>query len=495
MKIRSRLQTVLLVVFILVAGSAYGQIDPDCKPEAYNQPIEVLAQDVFEARFGDNPQIPRSHEAIIALAERLYPPLTKKAGPAAPPEETGEDCGEDDVGVLFAALKNPAVSDVTRRIVNEIIAAAIPPLPKIKVSDSGHFKICYTTSNTNKRHNVTEAQIDNLATHLDSYWELYAKARDPKHKIVDGKKRIDVKVYYINDKTLGQTESDWDHIELNSKLCVRNTCKRRTTSAHELFHRVQYAYGYESGTANMKWIVEGTAVWSQKFTNPGLRDYMFWMNKGLGSPKKALITERSYDAAHFWVHIDNQYFWAIQDVWAIYEVNGKDAKAAVNTVTTAEFDRNFDSWLAIWSSANYMKDLTNAAAGYFDYDENAVTKFSCGEKYGPLRKVPVTTRAFYPQSSHTLIGSVKPYGADYFVFTPLRTTKEYLLIRFQGTGSYTLSFINIKNNNWISYSSGPIQFPDEATSHSVSGCDKLVLVVMGTTTGGNYKISVQEDPH
>ena len=109
MKIRWRLQAVLLAAIVLITGSAYGQ--RFYQMQAHGSLIEVLSQEVFEATFGDNPHIPRTERAIIALAEKLYPPLVHKMEPAAPAEEITEDCGEEDVGVLFAALQNPAVSD------------------------------------------------------------------------------------------------------------------------------------------------------------------------------------------------------------------------------------------------------------------------------------------------------------------------------------------------------------------------------------------------
>jgi hypothetical protein len=491
MNIRFRLQTVALVVFILIAGLAYAQ--HVFQMQAYDQPIEVLAQEVFEAQFGNNPQIPRSHEAIIALAERLYPPLTKKTAPAAPAKDLTNWCGEEDVGVLFAALQNPEVSDVTRRMVNDIIVAAIPPLHKRWISNSGHFQIFYTTDNPDPLHNVTRAQIKNLATLLDSYWDLFGiEFKEPKHKIVDGKKRIDVKVYYIDADTLGQTHSGWEHIELNSALCVRNWCQRRSTSTHELFHRVQYAYGLVSGTANMKWIVEGTAVWSEKFTNEGLRSYMYRMNKGLRVPEKALITERSYDATHFWVYLQEMYDSAIEEVWANYEVNGHDAKAAVDSVTTAAIRQNFDLFVGRWSLANYTKDLDNANV-LLDYDEDEVIKTSCGVTYGPLLKVPVTTKTIGPDSTYTWIGSVKPYGSKYFVFN-LTPTLNGVLGSFNGTGSFVVSIGKIYNNEYSNFRMQDTTSIVEFGGMRDSGFffNKVAVVVTGAPTGGNFELKIDK---
>lgn len=489
MKLRWRLLSVFVLAFVLIAGSAYGQ--QIFQMQAQNTKIEVLSPAVFEARFGDNKHIPRTEKAILALAQELYPSQAFKQAVQTPPEEIAEDCGEEDLGVLFAALQNPAVSDATRMLVDDIIAAALPVFPKNKLSLSGHFKIYYTTNDANALNNVTDAQIVTLAAHLDSWWTKYAtNFKEPKNILVGGVKRIDVYVYYISANILGQTGSGLNYIDLNSALCVKDACKRATTSAHELFHRVQYAYGYISGTANMKWIVEGTASWSQKYTNESYRDYMGRMNSGLLSPNLNLITTRAYDACHFWVFLQERAdFTAIKQVWAKYQVNGKNAKTAVGSITTARLGLNFDQYATKWSKANYIKDLTNAATGGYNYLENAVTKTSCGVVYGPLKKVPVTAGAITTTSSFTQAGSVLPYGAKYHVFTVGSTVKD-LAMTFKGTGTFSVAFIGMKSNAWKAIDNTTLTTYNYKKTLAAGAWDKLAVVVMGTTTGGNYTLKV-----
>jgi hypothetical protein len=489
MKIRWRYLTVFLMTFVLVAGLAYAQ--EVFHVQAYNNlKVEILSESAFNARFGNNPEIPQTETAILALAQKLYPPQALKAELLPSTEEPG-DCGEPEMGVLFAALQNPAVSNATRMLVDDIIAAAIPPLPKSRVSDSGHFKIYYTSDDPNDLHNVTDAEIDSLAALLDSYWTTYVtNFKRPKCYFVDGKARIDILVYYISATTRGRTNSTKNHIELNSTKCVKDLCKRRTTSAHELFHRVHYAYGYVSGTANMKWMTEGTAAWSQKYTNSVYRDYMERMDSGLAVPNKTLFTQRSYDACHFWVFLEEQSsYTAIRDVWNTYLINGKKAKAAVNTVTTARLDLTFDKYAHKWSKANYIKDLTNAGTGEYDYSEDETSKTSCGVTYGPLRKVPVTTKSINPASSFTQSGNAFPYGAAYHVYT-LGATLKNLAVTFNGAGSFAVSFIGMKNNAWKSIENTTTTAYKYKRTLTAGQWDKLAVVVMGTTTGGNYSITV-----
>ncbi len=57
-------------------------------------------------------------------------------------------------------------------------------------------------------------------------------------------------------------------IQFNSHAWVNNSGIRKPTSAHELFHKMQYAYGYKTRWKPQKpyqWFTEGTAAWSEVF--------------------------------------------------------------------------------------------------------------------------------------------------------------------------------------------------------------------------------------
>jgi hypothetical protein len=465
--------------------------------EAAGAKIEILSPEVFEARFGKNQHIPRTEEAILALALKVYPPQALMQTVPNPPGEKVEDCGTEDLGLLFAALQNPAVSNATRMLVADITEEAIPNLPQSKISDSGHFIIRYTKRDKNFLNDVTDGDINILAQILDSLWDKYAtNFQEPKADLIDGVKMIEVKVYYISNTIRGSTGSGINVISLNSVLCVSNDCKRQTTAAHELFHRVQYAYGYESGTPNMKWMTEGTAAWSQKYTYPGIRDYMERMQEGLLSNNLNLLTERSYDACHFWVFLQeqarlvqgDQASWkAIKEAWANYSVYKSD-KEAVYSVTNARLGLDFDEFATKWSKANYIKDLTNNNVDWYYYEENTLFATSCRVKYGPLSQVPKSTLP-YPTTIKEYSGSVEPYGAQYTEFTVGDTAD--LAITFTGTGSFSVAFIGIKNDSFLEIAdTTDASYEYRKTLENPGAWDKVAVVVMGTTTGGNYTLTV-----
>ena len=426
--------------------------------------IEVLSQDEFDATFGKNPDVPVSDDAVIALAKKLFPPYWQKHLL----DNTDIDSREYEVGVLFAALQNPSIYKSTRYSIDEIVSEAAPPLPKTYTS--GHFKFFYTDNDPNPDNNVTLAAIKATATSLNASWDKYAtNFKEPKHYLSGAVKMVDVKVYYLGASLYGETNSGWKYINLNSKLTVSDACKRKTTSAHELFHRVQYAYGYVSGTANMKWIVEGTAAWSQKYTNASVRDYMSPMIAGLNAPDKDLILSRSSDAAHFWVYLQKRATWsAIRDVWATYSTNGNDAKAAVNTVVDNKLGLTFDRYAGQWAQANYVKDTTNP--GSYEYDEDETTVTSCGVTYGPLSHVPRISPAIANNTSWGRNDWVAPYGADYYEFK-LNPKLTHIKIKLDGedTGTFSYYILGMKSNTVLSRILKTT--PDYTYPHSISKCN------------------------
>jgi len=491
MRISLSMATVVLLLSLFLAHAGAYEFT-----RAKGIRVPTLSQEAFTAQFGNNPDIRTTDEGIIALARELYPPQGKKH--LLRQSATGENgCREEQVGVLFASLQNPAISDTTRAEVESIIVAAEPAVYKIYTS--GHFKIYYTDSDANADNNVTLDTVKSLATSLNSYWKTYSsKFKTPKHYLDGTTQMVDVKVYDLDAGTLGETSSFWNYISLDSKEAVNDACNRKTTAAHELWHRVEYAYGYVTGTANMSWIVEGSAVWSQAYTNRSLRDYMAWSNVGLNNPDLVLIGGRHYNAAHLWLYLERRGTWgAIRDVWSTYETNGKDAKAALDTVVTDRLDMGVDKFIQEWSKANYIKDLSGA--GVYSYAENKTTKTSCGVVYGPLVQVPRTSveidSTVDSTSPYTDAGTVSSYGADYYEFN-LDTTDPLLnnlQITVDGAGASS-SFVDISGSAKKKITDGSNNKEVYLTTFKPGKLTRVGVLVGGGSAGANYTIEALACP-
>jgi hypothetical protein len=491
----------LIVVWLSTVASA----ESEASRAMLKSRLPVLSHEEFADRFGDNPRVPQTDGEVLALAEKLFPPPAQehelKAG-ARPA------CGTTRHGELEAALRNPAISDGTRKAVEQIMALGLPDFDKTG-KRIGHFVFSYCTKNPEPKHNVTGAHIKALATALNKYWDVYSKRFTvPAHyEKKSGKRKlqlISVLVYAIPPDADGRpwsgfTTSEGDVIFLNSEF-MRDDCNRLTVSAHELFHRVQFTYGYKSGTRGMAWMVEGTASWAQKFTNNGIKDYMDAMNDGLRTPNERLFTDRDYDACHFWVHLQERAkSTAIRDIWAFGTRPNRNpirmtknlAIRAINSVLKESLHMELEQFLREWHIANFAKDL-DGIEPWFDYADDECRRTNpCGVYYPGLEHVPT--------QSATISAGLAPYGrfsgvavtgAEYYVFD-LDPSIDNVQLTLNGAVSARFSYylVGIKNNMKVqdySFNQLDVTF---TRALGPGEWDKLGVVVMGMEGAPVYTIS------
>ena len=465
----------------------------------------------------DNPNAPTNDEYALNLARKLFPPLEQRVEEAlnlnfiegtvtlaADERENVEFCGESTRGLLEAALNSTLISPQAKEEINAIMADSMPSLEKEKTICHFHFK--WTEVSSDARDNVTEADIDATAVFLNECWDRYtADFRQPKAALIGGQRIIDVEVYYDSEAN-GSTSSFSNTIFLNSSTVVTDECRRQTISAHELFHRVQYTYGYVTGTGGQKWWVEATASWSQDYSYDDINDYVTRIDWGLDTPEQSLLN-RSYHACHYWKYLGEQIKkrssavtseeQAVGEVLDEYSTNGLDAKAASSTTTQNRISRNFNQFFQDWSKANYIKDLDNPYVRY-EYDEDETVTTSCSRTYGPYRHVTpvvnqtVTSDTFSWTSPTYLVNS---YGTDYLVFN-INPSVTKVSLRFEGnptggSGDFSTHLILIKNNRWRTiYNNSNVTERTWNLSFTAGDYDRCVLVVNGLATGGQYEISL-----
>jgi hypothetical protein len=464
-----------------------------------------------------NPNAPTDDESALSFARQLLPPTDQRVEEAmelsfaegsvklaASEESDYEWCGEYTLGLLEAVLESTLISPDAKSEIETMMVDAMPALEKEKTI--GHFHFLWTEVSADSRDNVTEADIDATAAALNDSWNLYvANFRQPKANLVGGVRIVDVEVYF-KAGLYGSTSSHTNKIFLNSRDCVRDTCRRLTTSAHELFHRVQYAYGYVTGTGGQTWWVEGTASWSQDFCYDHINDYVTRIDGGLTSPDRSLL-ERSYDACHYWKYFGEQLHkrstavtsegQAMKEFLATYSSNGLNAQAASSTVTLGRISRNFNQHFQDWSKANYIKNLDHPGIRYA-YDENDEVTTSCGRTYGPYRQVAPTVDRTISSNTYTWtspIQTTNAYGSDYLVFN-IAPAVTRISIRFEGNptggaGRFSAHLIMIKDNHWRVIYNSPSTTEQTFDANFAAGTyDRAVLVVNSLATGGQYEVSV-----
>jgi hypothetical protein len=483
----------LMVVWLPTVASA----ESEAARAMLKSRLPALSHEEFADRFGDNPRVPQTDADVLALADKLFPrpdqdhELKADARPA---------CGTTRYGELEAALRNPAISDGTRKAAEQIMAAGIPRFDR-NDKRLGHFVFFYCTENRKPKHNVTGAHIRALATALNKYWDVYSKKFTvPAHYVKKSGKTelqlINVLVYAIPPEPDGTPVGGFsiagtNVIALNSEF-VRDDCNRLTASAHELFHRVQYAYGYEGGASGMAWLVEGTASWAQKFTNNRIKDYMDGMNVGLLSPNKNLILKRDYDACHFWVHLQERAnSAAIRDIWATGPKTRDPAIRAVSQVLKAVLHMTFERFVREWQIANFVKDL-DGIEPWYDYADDEIRRTNpCGVYYPGLEHVPTGNATISASlAPYSRLWYVPQYGADYYLFD-LDPAIDNVQLTLNGADSARFSYylVGIKSNRKVqdySFNQPEVTF---ARALGPGEWDKLGVVVMGMAGKPAYAIS------
>ncbi|GJL54905.1 MAG: hypothetical protein NPIRA02_20370 [Nitrospirales bacterium] len=464
-----------------------------------------------------NPNAPTNDEYAKDLARKLFPPRDQRVereldlsfregmtSLAASESENVEWCGEFTVGLLEASLTSTLISPEAKTTIQDMMADSMPALEKEKTI--GHFHFKWTETSSDSRDNVTEADVDATGAELNTCWDRFTTHfRQPQAALIGGQRIIDVDVFY-NPGLHGSTSSHSNRIFLNSLTVVSDDCRRRTTSAHELFHRVEYAYGYVTGTAGQRWWVEALGSWSQEYSYGSVNDYVNRVNAGLNVVDRQLL-DRSYDACHYWKYFGEQLEKrsavigsegeALREFLEEYSSNGLDAKAASGTITHNRISRTFDQFFQDWSKANYIKDLENPFVRY-EYDEDEHVTTSCSRTYGPYRHV-------IPTIDETITGntfswtsppqSVNAYATDYLHF-PINPGVTQCSIRFEGnpsggSGQFSTHLIMIKDNRWkVIYNNTHITERTWNLSVNAGQYDRCVLVVNGLATGGQYEVSV-----
>ncbi|MGA2402775.1 MAG: hypothetical protein ABSG91_13900, partial [Syntrophobacteraceae bacterium] len=133
--------------------------------------------------------------------------------------------------------------------------------------ETDHFVLKWTNRSRHSRDNISDPQlIKQTAGYLETAWGKYTALFGRNPYMAPGRDKIEV-VFHDFD-CYGLADPPNGPIQFNAHCWVNNSGIRQPTSAHELFHKVQYAYGYKTRWNPQEpylWFTEGTAAWSEVF--------------------------------------------------------------------------------------------------------------------------------------------------------------------------------------------------------------------------------------
>ena len=215
-------------------------------------------------------------------------------------------CGTPLLRYLRMGLMNPAL---TTEHLREIDARAEEsPIPRFsRNTDTEHFQVRWSDDDPNANHRSTEETIDSLVRFLEEAYLVYTVGfgRAPLKTKGAPDDKIVVQVYDLPGSPEGKTTRK-GVIDLDA-VVMANPTQIRTVAGHELFHRIEFAFGMDrnwSASGPDAWFSEGMPDWAALFATGGWADRDFevtWCFDNLDKPFFANIPYRGSPA---WIFLE-----------------------------------------------------------------------------------------------------------------------------------------------------------------------------------------------
>lgn len=447
--------------------------------------------------------IPRSYAQVRQLAKIIYDrkarkaifPYLRKRPRIGVLFSWWEECAESVYSQFNMGLQNPFLTARQRQTIESDIDADMPAFEQTK--DTTHFTLHWTDSSAEAADNIDdETIIDDTGDYLETAWDKYNSIFGRAPYVPTGSTKIDVYFYDIN--AIGATSLDGG-IDLDSTWWKDTPGIRQPTSAHELFHRLQYEFGYRrlhTPSGNYKWFSEGTASWAEVFVwNRVSKDYK--MNTIFDTPDSNLLTA-SYSALPFWIFFDTRQRDDPDDIPLVrmlqeYEIDGDIVRSANDTIVDDWPPNNvynqLDSLFALFARERRMGAWEQTPTGghpyrdILDSDGNVITP-----------TVQVLDVNLSLGDTYVVTTAVNPLASDYFHFIlDPNTAGKTLAISVDGSSLGDFSFYTIweKDGSFKRAMFPMVGSDDHAFSESIDldFANALVMIVSGRMKGGSYDLN------
>lgn len=481
----------------------YRVIEP-LRKKGYNVLIPILDRESWTELTQKDPSIPRSYSELKRLATELFDPTRRKKlrkrhwhlQPHRGLIAYGfEECGESAYSRFFVALSNPWLLKAQLMEIEADVDADTPTFENSE--ETTHFILRWTNASANAADNIADpAIVTETGAFLEKAWGAYHAAFGADPYVPAGATKIEVLFHDIAG--YGVASPPDGPIQFDASNWVNQPGIRRSTSAHELFHKLQYTYGYRTiwtPSYPYKWFSEGTASWAEVFvwqrvsgaykildlfTNPDINLY-----------------DASYRALPFWVFFqarqqstpgDNPMVGLLQR----YQLSGDDELVLEQSVADE------------WPPNNVHGELAHFFALFSrERTWNAWKTGPCGAVYtdilGPDGNpiAPALTRTevnLGPGDSYGVTGAVSQLGSDYhrFSFTGAANGAT-LAISVDGASVGDFSYYLVWEKGGA-FARGVFPFTateDYGFSETIdlSFADSVTMIVSGRGTGGSYTLS------
>ena len=133
--------------------------------------------------------------------------------------------------------------------------------------ETEHFILRWTNASSHAEDNISDPElVRETAGYFEAAWTRLTELFGRTPYVQAGSRKVEVIFHDL--ECYAYADPPEGPIELNSSVWMRMPSIRQSTSAHELFHKLQYAYGYKTRwtpSRPVPWFIEGTAAWAEVF--------------------------------------------------------------------------------------------------------------------------------------------------------------------------------------------------------------------------------------
>lgn len=407
-----------------------------------------------------------------------------------------EECGEDAFARFFTALGSPLLRDRDRDEIDEMMDADLPTFDHVLETD--HFILRWTNSWTHAADNLADpAIVSETAGYLETAWVRYNSVFGRAPYPPAGSTKIEVNFWDISGYGVASPPDgpiSFDAAEWQAQPGIR-----QPTSAHELFHKLQYAFGYRTvwiPVSPYKWFSEGSASWAEVYMWQRV-SAAYKVTTLFNTPDLNLYNSE-YSALPFWIFFDTRQRDTADDIPLVgylqrYEMTGQE-ETALGEAIDADWPVNnvygqLDTFFALFSRDRRIGAWKQTPMGGQPY---ATIRGPDGAAITP--SLAMTTVPLGSGDTYTTVGNVSGLGSDYYrlVFEPDANAKT-LTISVTGVAGGNYSYYNIWEKAGVfklaTFPAGVTGSFSFSKLIDLASADALVFIISGRGAGGGYTLN------
>jgi len=473
--------------------------------KGFHVSIPVLDEATWKRFATLDPAIPRTFPRLREYGRLLYGPrrrqmprMVRELPRIGAIRSLYHECGEAAWQRLFRGLSNPRLTRAQREAIEADLDADMPAFDHSIETD--HFILRWTDSSANATDNIAdEAIVTETGDFLEDAWSRYEAAFGRTPYLPAGAAKMEV-VFYDIPGAHGVASPPDGPLQLNSDSWVTTPGLRQPVSAHELFHKLEYAFGYRTSwdpAAPYQWFSEGLSSWAEVFV---------WQRVSRATKITDLFTnpdlnlyDASYSALPFWVFFEARQKSDAADNPILHFLTtcepAGDIRGALEQVVDEEWAPNnvygqLDTFYALFARERRLGWWRAGPTGGL-YPNILAPDGTIITPALSVTDVPIGLSDTYEVNE-----TVSPLGSDYYRFA-FQPDADGETFSFSVTGAvggnYSYYLMWEKNNVWIRAtfpfgSSGDYSYSQAV---NLADADALVLAISGRGAGGSYTLSAQ----